>query len=213
MPHDALPGEPEPIPVDSTRWTAALPPGAWPASFAVSGKVWRNEVFALAERWRARDVSSVQLAAGVLAWGHGIRGYGPFRTGRILTQEHAAGRLEAALSELRPDAVTPAVLEDCYERFTTTAKLTGLGAAFFTKLLYFAGYRRGAGGIQPLILDRVVASRLPASAGPAGKYQTAWWAGTWLAYVHWAADQATRPEFRGEPDRVEMALFTGSWKP
>jgi hypothetical protein len=105
------------------------------------------------------------------------------------------------------------VLEDCYERFTTTAKLAGLGAAFFTKLLYFAGYRRGEGGIQPLILDQVVAGRLPASAGPAGKYRTAWWSGTWLAYLRWAADQAARPEFGAEPDRVEMALFTGSWTP
>jgi hypothetical protein len=144
--HDALPGEPGPIPVDATRWAAGLPPDAWPAGFAASGKVCRNEVFALAERWRARDVSSVQLAAGVLAWGHGIRGYGPFRTGRILNRELAGERLEAALGGLRQDTVAPAVLEDCYERFTTTAKLPGLGPAFFTKLLYFTGYRRGKGG-------------------------------------------------------------------
>lgn len=155
----------------------------------------------------------MQLAAGVLAWGHGIRGYGPFRTGRILAREQAGERLEAALSGLRADAVAPAVLEDCYERFTTTAKVPGLGAAFFTKLLYFSGYRRGRGGIQPLILDRVVAGRLPAAAGPAGKYRTAWWTGTWSAYLRWAANQATRPEFGNEPDRVEMALFTGSWTP
>jgi hypothetical protein len=213
MSHGALPGEPSPIPVEVTRWAAGLPPGAWPAGFASTGKVWRSEVFALAEHWRTRDVSSVQFAAGVLAWGHGIRGYGPFRTGRILAREQADERLEAALGGLRPGTVTPAVLEDCYERFTTTAKLTGLGAAFFTKLLYFAGYRRGEGGIQPLILDRVVAGRLPASAGPAGKYRTAWRAGTWLAYLRWAADQSTRPEFGDEPDRVEMAVFTGSWTP
>jgi len=211
--YGALPGEPGPIPVNATRWAAGLPPGTWPANFATSGKVCRNEVFALAERWRTRDVSSVQLAAGVLAWGHGIRGYGPFRTGRILLQEQAGERLEAALGGLRPDAVTPAVLEDCYERFTTTAKLSGLGAAFFTKLLYFTGYRRGKEGIQPLILDRVVAGRLPTSAGPAGKYRTAWWTSTWLAYLRWATDQAARPEFGGEPDRVEMALFAGSWTP
>ncbi|WP_410594076.1 hypothetical protein [Amycolatopsis sp. lyj-23] len=213
MLHGALPGEPEPITVDGPRWAAALPSGAWPADFASTGKVSRSEVFALAERWRARHVSSAQFTAGVLAWGHGIRGYGPFRTGRILAQEKAAERLEAALAGLRPRALTPAVLEDCYERFTTTAKVTGLGAAFFTKLLYFAGYRRGEGGIQPLILDRVVASRLPASAGPAGKYRTGWWAGTWSAYLRWAADQAARPEFGGEPDHVEVALFTGAWTP
>jgi hypothetical protein len=90
----------------------------------------------------------VQFAAGVLASGHGIRGYGPFRTGRILAREQAGERLEAALAGLRPDAVTPAVLEGCHERFTTTAKLPGLGAAFCTKLLYFAGYRRGEGGFS-----------------------------------------------------------------
>lgn len=32
-----------------------------------------------------------------------------------------------------------------------------------------------------------------------------------LAYLRWAADQFPRPEFGDEPDRVEMALFTGSW--
>jgi hypothetical protein len=103
MPHGALPDEPEPIPVDVTRWAAGLPPGDWPPDFASTGKVRRSEVFALAERWRARDVSSVQFTVGVLAWGHGIRGYGPFRTGHILAQEQAGERLEAALGGLRPD--------------------------------------------------------------------------------------------------------------
>ncbi|SFW92059.1 hypothetical protein SAMN04489730_8359 [Amycolatopsis australiensis] len=64
-----------------------------------------------------------------------------------------------------------------------------------------------------MILDRVVEGRLPASAGPAGKYRTERWTGTWLAYLHWAADQSVRPEFGDEPDRVEMAVFAGSWSP
>ncbi|UOX89345.1 hypothetical protein MUY14_01490 [Amycolatopsis sp. FBCC-B4732] len=210
MPHVALPGEPEAILVDPQRWAARLPPGAWPEDFALDGEVRRADVFALADRWRALDVPALQFTAGVLAWGHGIRGYGPHRTSRVLEQPGAAERLEAALAGLRAD-VTPDVLLDSYERFGTTAKVRGLGAAFFTKLLYFAGYRRGEGGVQPLILDRVVARRLPEEAGPAWKYTTAWWSSTWSDYLRWAAEQARRPEYGNEPDRVEMALFTGAW--
>ncbi|RSD14229.1 8-oxoguanine DNA glycosylase OGG fold protein [Amycolatopsis eburnea] len=210
MPYVSLPGEGRPISVDPARWAERLPPGTWPPDFALTGEVRRTEVFSLADRWRAEDVSTVQFTAGVLAWGHGIRGYGPHRTTRVLAQPDAAGRLETALGPLRAD-VTPDVVLDCYERFGTTAKVPGLGAAFFSKLLYFAGYRRGEGGVQPLILDQVVARRLPEDAGPARKYTTGWWTSTWSDYLHWAAAQARRPEYGNEPDRVEIALFAGTW--
>jgi hypothetical protein len=83
---------------------------------------------------------------------------------------------------------------------------------FFTKVLYFAGYRRGA-GIQPLILDRRVARHLPPAADPAHARRWGWPSEHWIAYLRWAADQATRTVFGGEPDAVEMALFSGEWEP
>ncbi|MEW2331001.1 hypothetical protein AB0880_24730 [Micromonospora chersina] len=78
---------------------------------------------------------------------------------------------------------------------------------FFMKLLYFAGYRRGAPGRQPLILDSVVRRRLPVDAGV--RRESGWVSEKRLDYLGWAADQAHR---RGiEPDEVEMALFHDRW--
>lgn len=88
----------------------------------------------------------------------------------------------------------------------------GLGPAFFTKLIYFAGYRRGAGGVQPLILDKQVALRLPADAGPSRRREGGWPSSEWVEYLQWAAGQAKRTTFGGEPERVEMALFSNRWR-
>ncbi|MFJ1768519.1 hypothetical protein ACIOD2_49960 [Amycolatopsis sp. NPDC088138] len=208
-----LPGEPQAITVASSRWASHLPPGAWPDAFALSGQVWRADVFALAQRWRSGEVTSVQFAAGVLAWGYGVRGYGPHRTNRILRHDLAADHLDTALAGLRAELVPLATLLDCYEQLRSTAKLKGLGPAFFTKILYFAGYRRGHGGPQPLILDSVVAARLPPEAGAAPRFTSGWWTSTWRDYLLWAAEQADRTEYGGEPDHVEMDLFCGTWRP
>lgn len=208
-----LPGESRPILVDAARWSAALPPGTWPEGFGASGQVWRREVFAVAQRWRDGDVPSVQLAAASLAWGYGRRGYGPYRTSAILSREDAAPRLNAALEGLRGDTPSLETLVGSYRLFMTTSKLTGLGPAFFSKILHFAGYRRGRGGTQPLILDSVVAARLPDEAGAARRYRSGWWSSTWRDYLLWAALQADRSGYAGEPDQVEMALFAGRWAP
>lgn len=120
--------------------------------------------------------------------------------------------LETALSGCCAAAVSVDALDEAYRRFRVTNHLLGLGPAFFTKILYFADYRRGHGGVQPLILDRVVASRLPDAAGIANQYRTGWPPAVWLAYLVWAAEQARRPDFGGEPDQVEVALFTGNWR-
>jgi hypothetical protein len=175
--------------------------------------VWRQDVFAIANGWCEGTVSTVRFVTAVLAWGNGIRGYGPYRTGAVLTQSGASDRLESALAGLRHDAPSVETVVEAYEQFMTTDKVPTLGPAFFTKILYFAGYRRGRGGVQPLILDSVVAARLPPEAGPAHKFTSDWWSSTWRDYLFWAATQAGRPEFAGEPDAVEMALFTGRWAP
>ena len=89
--------------------------------------------------------------------------------------------------------------------------IRGLGPAFFSKLLYFAGYRRDRRGVQPLILDAVVSRALPEAAGPARNRRWGWRAAEWMDDLRWAADQARRSVFGGEPERVEMALFAGLW--
>ncbi|SIN35812.1 hypothetical protein [Micromonospora cremea] len=199
-----LPGEQAPITVKLNRWRAALPSDAWPDNLPSSGEVWRRDVFAVADACRAGSASPRQLLTAVLIWGYGPIGYGPWRTARSLGADPEGKRLGYALEEVSASAPDEDALRTAYRRFREPnhARLPWLGPGLFTKVLYFVGYRRGVGGVQPLILDRVVASRLPAEAGVSR--QSDWLFEEWLAYLCWAADQA---QARGiEPDAVEMAV-------
>ncbi|MGN9778797.1 8-oxoguanine DNA glycosylase OGG fold protein [Micromonospora sp. H33] len=205
----ALPGELAAVTVHIDRWRAALPPDAWPGRFPETGVVWRRDVFAVADAWRAGEATPRQLLSAVLMWGYGPIGYGPWRTARSLEGDPDGTR--HALDGLRAPILDEDVLRTAYRRLRDPkeSRLPRLGPAFFTKLLYFAGYRRGAGGLQPLILDSVVARRLPAGSGVSRP--SAWLTEEWLSYLSWAAGQAHR---RGiEPEEVEMALFHDRWEP
>ncbi|MER7889287.1 hypothetical protein ABTX15_05630 [Micromonospora sp. NPDC094482] len=191
------------------RWRDVLPPNAWPTGFPETGVVWRRDVFTVAEAWRAGDASARQLLAAALMWGYGPIGYGPWRTARSLEGDPDGTRLAHALDGLQAPTLNEDGLQAAYQRLRDPkeSRLPRLGPAFFTKLLYFAGYRRGAGGPQPLILDSVVARRLPGEAGV--RRSSAWMSEEWLTYLRWAAGQAYG---RGiEPDRVEMAVFHDRW--
>ncbi|MEU5525516.1 hypothetical protein ABZ744_01075 [Micromonospora chersina] len=208
-PSPALPGEPKPVTVHIEKWRAAIPPDAWPDGFPEVGSVWRRDVFTVAEAWRAGEASPQQLLSAVLMWGYGPIGYGPWRAARSLEGDPDGKRLAHALEELRTPAPDEDALRTAYQRLRDPkeSRLPRLGPVLFTKLLYFAGYRRGAPGRQPLILDSVVRRRLPVDAGV--RRDSGWVSEEWLAYLDWAADQAHR---RGiEPDEVEMALFHDRW--
>ncbi|MGK5738573.1 hypothetical protein [Micromonospora sp. URMC 103] len=230
----ALPREPAPVTVRIDRWLTVLPPDAWPVGFPKTGAVWRRDVFAVADAWRAGEASPRQLLSAVLMWGYGPIGYGPWRAARSLEADPEGKRVAYALADLRVPELDEDVLRTAYRRLRDPkeSRLPRLGPAMVTKLLYFAGYRRGgapgsaagavaagtvaaaaavapgaavAGHLQPLILDSVVARRLPAEAGV--RRESGWVSEEWLAYLRWAADQAHR---RGvEPDEVEMAVAQG----
>ncbi|MEU7651730.1 hypothetical protein AB0C44_04490 [Micromonospora taraxaci] len=198
--------EQHPVNVKVDRWRAGLPPDAWPDMLPASGEMWRRDVFAVADAYRAGDASPRQLLTAVLVWAYGPIGYGPWRATRSLDADPNGKRLAYALEEM--SAPDEAQLRSAYRRFLDPdqARLPWLGPGLFTKVLYFAGYRRGAGGVQPLILDRAVAGGLPAEAGVAR--QSGWSSEEWLAYLRWAAEQS---RVRGvEPDAVEMALPRGA---
>ncbi|MET7706977.1 hypothetical protein [Micromonospora sp. NPDC005413] len=195
-----LPGEQAPVIVNIDRWRAGLPPDAWPDNLPTSGEIWRRDVFAVADAYRAGSASARQLLTAVLVWGYGPIGYGPWRATRSLAADPEGKRLAYALEEASDEDA----LRTAYRRLSDPnhARLPWLGPGLFTKVLYFVGYRRGVGGVQPLILDRVVASHLPAEAGVSRR--NAWSTEEWLAYLRWAAGQA---QARGmEPDAVEMAV-------
>ncbi|MBM0204790.1 hypothetical protein JNW90_18185 [Micromonospora sp. STR1s_5] len=202
-----LPGERTPVTVNVDRWRAGLPPEAWPDSLPASGELWRRDVFAVADAYRAGSASPRQLLTAVLVRAYGPIGYGPWRAARSLDADPDGKRLAYALKEVSAPAPDEAALSTAYRRFGDPdhARLPWLGPGLFTKVLYFAGYRRGVGGVQPLILDRVVASHLPAEAGVGRR--NGWSSEEWLAYLRWAAEQS---RVRGvEPDAVEMAVVGG----
>ncbi|MEV4120603.1 hypothetical protein [Micromonospora sp. NPDC049645] len=204
-----LPGEPAPASVRVERWRTGLPPGAWPDTLPASGEIWRRDVFAVAEAYRAGVASPRQLLTAVLAWGYGPIGYGPWRAARSLDADPDGKRLAYALEEMSAPAPDEETLRSAYRRFRDPdhCRLPWLGPGLFTKVLYFVGYRRGAGGIQPLNLDRVVAGRLPAEAGV--RRQNGWSSEEWLAYLRWAAEQAQAKGI--EADAVEMAVVHDRW--
>lgn len=208
----ALPGEARAINIRADRWRQRIPGDAWPHGLP-EPPLWRQDVFEFAEDWRAGRVGSRALLVAACMWGTGMRGYGPSRTQAVLEADGNGAKLDHNLELLRADQPSDADLRTAYVRFNKASPthLYGLGPAFFTKIMYFAGYRRGVAGVQPLILDRVVAARLPTEAGPACKRSGGWPSDHWVAYLRWAAAQASDPSFGGEPDAVEMALFNGAW--
>ncbi|MET7945899.1 hypothetical protein [Micromonospora sp. NPDC005324] len=203
---DPLSGERASVTVRVDRWRAGLPPDAWPDILPASGKFCRRDVFAVAGAYRAGSASPRQLLTAVLAWAYGPIGYGPWRAARSLDADPEGKRLAYALEEVSTPAPDEDALLTAYRRFRDPdhARLPWLGPGLFTKVLYFVGYRRGVGGVQPLILDRVVAGQLPAEAGVGRR--NGWSSEEWLAYLRWAAEQA---RIRGvEPDAVEMAVVS-----
>lgn len=202
----AIPGEDRPVPVPVGKWRSALPEDAWPAGFPARGHLWRQDVFDVAERWRKDEAGARQLLAAALMWAAGEHAGARRRAVRSLAGDPSGALLESALLELRCAQPTMAGLRGAYLALRTHARLPELDADTCTRLLYFAGYRRGVGGVQPLILDELIVLRLPRSSGvssPASRGSSL----EWVRYIAWAA---ARAEADGvEPDRVEMDLAAG----
>ncbi len=104
-------------------------------------QITRSHVFA------SSDSKSLLLA--VMAWGYGPTGYGPHRALQVLARNSDDG-ITRAVEQLRL-CVPPSA---AWQAFSAggSAKLTGLGAAFGSKVAYFAGYDREK-GTGPLIAD------------------------------------------------------------
>lgn len=191
--------------VDTRKWRPALPEDAWPRDFPLDPTVWRQDVFAVADRWRAGGASARQLLAATLMWTYGAESYGRRRTARALAGDPTGVRLEGALQPLRSETPGMVELRGAYLAFRTHARLPWFDADLSTRLLYFAGYRRGAPGVQPLILDEIIARRIPEDSGVTNQANR----GSsleWVRYLCWAAAQAGVDL---EPDRVEMDLAAG----
>jgi hypothetical protein len=202
----ALPGEDRPVSIPVSRWRSALPDDAWPPGFPKSGDVWRRDVFDVATRWREGRSSARQLLAATLMWTYGDQAAGRRRAARALAADPSGELLETALETVRHERPGMADLRAAYLALRTTSRLPEVDSDTCTRLLYFAGYRRGGGGVQPLILDEIIALRLPRDSEvstPASRGSSL----EWVRYLSWAATRAAAE--LEEPERVEMDLAAG----
>lgn len=159
-------------------------------------------------------------------WGQGDIGYGAHRLGEILRPAPVEAVLTQAIALLATDGAVAG-----YRRLSGST--AGLGPAFFTKFLYFAGGAVvDAPGLRPLILDQRIArvlraytTRLGEEIGleePAELAAWLWSGGGWtphrydvyLRWVHGATGQlAGSTQWPLAPDLLELALFSGAWNP
>ena len=213
-----------------SNWAAVTP---WPAALADramagSASVSRAEAEAVV-RAAMRSESWAEAFVASQVWGYGGGGLGPYRTGRILAQPDADAVIAEAVALLRDTGAAGPTA--AYERLDT---LRGLGPAFLTKFLYFAGRALPEiTGPRPLILDSVLAGVIRRHATITGRSAGHEWSeaiagriwrdGAWtshrygihLRWMHAANEQLTTalPNWPKDPDVLELALFSGAWKP
>jgi hypothetical protein len=156
----------------------------------------RDDVFAI-----AADDSALHTAVASTVWGVGKWA---FRVGRFVkpftkNRETVEGNLQRSAAALAADGPVAA-----YEAMIRggSASTRFMGPAYFTKFLYFSGYRSAA-DLKPLILDRRVARGLRArdAFGP-NSGDTNWPSHMYRTYLEYCHEQ--NPD---DPAAVEMALF------
>lgn len=218
---------PHSIPYTPSKWIVVAP---WPGTFADraaadSASVSRAEVVA-AVRAAEQSESWTEAFVATQVWGYGVTGYGPYRTRQVLAQPSAEAVLTEAVSLLVDEGAVAA-----YEVLNT---LDGLGPAFLTKFLYFAGQALpDVKGPRPLILDSVLAGVLRRHATKVGRavgYEwseaiakwiwrdSGWSSHRYDVYLRWmyAANErlaAASIDWPADPGALELALFSAAWDP
>ncbi len=198
----------EPVRYNPERWLTHLPdPSLWPDELEQHvADAWpcvdRERVLAVGRR--AIDPSGAlhtYVAAGV--WGTGTNARGVVRRCRPLMEASVDGdalgeRLAAAVGILLDDAGGPIAAYDALHE-DGRLRIPYLGPSFGTKVLYFSGFDRVAGHLQPLILDRFVAAALNHLCDVAWPTTGGGWSteqyGTYLRLAHeWADAWGCRPD-------------------
>jgi hypothetical protein len=209
-----------------TPWPPTLAPVSAGGDAAVSRA---NVVSAVADALRREAFREALVATYV--WGKGKRGTpagsGPSTLHGILTAEGLDATLRATATALREHGAQHAYA-------VLRGRVPGLGPAFFTKFLYFAGATvPPADGPRPLILDSVLSARMRSIATVVGRKTghdpdgtiAAWVWADWdwtphryqiyLSFMHAAARQMTAARgwpSHATPDLLEYALFNTTWQ-
>ncbi|WP_327430490.1 8-oxoguanine DNA glycosylase OGG fold protein [Streptomyces sp. NBC_01236] len=198
------------VPFDPARWLPLLPDATWwPTALDECPHVgrWprvdRRTVFRIASQ---ADTSEGRrhLLVAALVWGTGTKAQSVNRRARIFQPSSLADidtRLGAALDVLRERGAA-----DAYWAFNNDRHVPHLGAAFFTKVLYFAGHDSATVRHRPVILDSVVSRVLKATGAVDASWPgNGWTTDQYRLYVEGVHEYA---QARGVlPDQVEAALF------
>jgi hypothetical protein len=148
-----------------------------------------------------QDRAATELFIATMAWGSGPDNRGPAKADGILAQPQASAKIEATVAAVREEGAAAA-----YRAYYAQNRLENLGAAFVTKLLYFAGYRSQPRP-RPLIYDSLVAdaaARIP-SAPLLPSSPESLMTSRYQRYCAWAEKMAE--EYQTEPAVIEWSLF------
>lgn len=158
----------------------------------------RDDVFRVAASGGGHRL--VRAAVAAYVWGVGKSAFLVGRMVRAFTANK--DKIEETLAQvdrvLRTEGAVAAYASMLPDREN---HLKFVGPAYFTKHLYFTGYRIGVPGPRPLILDARVVGALSSVDGFAGIASSGWPADTYRKYLEYC-DASDR-----EPDKVEAELF------
>lgn len=186
---------PEPCMFDLLADIPVLEGNRWP-------RITRKYLFDLADKIGSPK-EAVQFYVAVCAWGAGTKALLVGRRVRVLRDNRDAG--ERLLAGIRLAETSPVGAYRAFRRGGEHS-LLHLGPAFFTKVIYFAGWPEQEGIIpKPLILDQYVAAALNDITDLNWPSTWNWTAGQYEHYLHLAPKWAS--EWRCEPDVIERTLF------
>ncbi|MFI9487348.1 hypothetical protein ACIG47_13240 [Promicromonospora sp. NPDC052451] len=188
-------------------WNRWLPDELWPDELdflQVTGRthrITREDVFKLSAHVET-PAQAVRCYVAACVWGTGTAGLGVVRRTRPLHSHDDAGeRLLKAITMLREDGAVAAYRS---LRRGGDTHLSGIGPAFFTKVLYFAGWGTAAGP-RPLILDRFVVRAFNEQAELSWRTDWGWTPSQYERYLDTVAGWAS--SWGTTADVVERELF------
>jgi hypothetical protein len=163
----------------------------------------------MAER-AGTELGRRHLLVAALVWGTGTKALSVQRRSHIFTKSEPTEidtQLATGLDLLHKEGAVPA-----YFAWNNEYRIRHLGPAFFTKVLYFAGYEAPASSFRPLILDSVVSRALKSVqwVGPEWP-ERGWTTPQYEQYLSIVHDYAHAVGVR--PDQIEAALFQQGKRP